>query len=92
MAIAKSKEPPEVKSEESEGAGAEPTIKKSELVETVKEILTNLLPGKSEGTTETETGDESGAPAKRLSARDEEEHTRGIVAQAIEEFKKGFSG
>ena len=86
MAVAKAKEPPEVKTEEQETKPeGEETIKKSELLETVKEIVKDLLPGKS-GETETKTDDDSGTPAKRMTARDEEEHTRGIVAQAIEDF------
>ena len=84
MAVAKTKETPEVKAEVTEPeAKAEETIKKSDLIETVTQIVKDLLPGKSEETTETE---ETGTPAKRMTARDEEEHTRGIVATAIQEF------
>lgn len=86
MAVAKPKETPEAKAEEPETKPeGEETIKKSELLETVKEIVRDLLPGKS-GETETKSDDEGGTPAKRMTARDEEEHTRGIVAQAIEDF------
>ncbi len=85
MAVAKTKETPEVKAEEPETKPeGEETIKKSELLETIREVVKDLLPGKS-GETE-EKDDEPGTPAKRMTARDEEEHTRGIGASAIQEF------
>ena len=86
--VTKTKTEPEAKAEE-ETSTDEPTIKKSELVETVKEILGDLLPGKG-GESESEESSETSEPTKRLSARDEEEHTRGIVAEAIAEFKKAL--
>ena len=90
MAIEKTKEPPEVKAEVTEPeTKTEETIKKSDLIETVKEVLKDLLPGKSGEAGEPE---EPEAPTKRMTARDEEEHTRGIVAEAIAEFKKALPG
>ncbi|MHB8842715.1 MAG: hypothetical protein ACYC56_13190 [Candidatus Aquicultor sp.] len=83
MAVAKSKEPPETKVEEPETKPeGEEVVKKSELFEAVKEVLEKILPGKSE---ETEVEEEK-EPPKRMTARDEEEHTRGIVQKAIEDF------
>lgn len=83
MAVAKSKEPPETKAEEPETKPeGEEVVKKSELFEAVKEIVEKILPGKAE---EPETEEEK-EPPKRMTARDEEEHTRGIVQQAIKDF------
>ena len=52
----------------------------------VEEVLSDLLPGKVE--TETETVVDTGP----MTAREEESHTRSIVAEAIQAFKDEFKG
>jgi len=82
--VTKAKETVEVETTETETSTDE-KVSRSEIADVVRDVLKDLLPGKTETT-------ETSEPEKRLSVRDEEERTRGIVATAIEEFKKGFKG
>lgn len=86
MAAPKAKTATEVEEPvEEEKTETEGTIKKSDLVDTIKDVLKDLLPGKAgEAAKEEPEGD--GEPAKRESPRDEEARMNKTVREAIKEM------
>ena len=89
MATAKTKpvtEEPEV----TEPATDEKPVTKSEVVEIVKEAISDLLPGKkdAEATEEPEAVEDTTV----MTARQEEQRTHSIVSEAIKAFKEEFAG
>ena len=87
MATAKTK--PVTEEPDPEPATDEKPVTKSDVVEIVKEAISDLLPGKVEATTEeTETDVED---TTTMTARQEEQRTHSIVSEAIKAFKEEFS-
>jgi len=78
---ARTKPAPETEAEVEKTAETPSTDEdKKTIREVVEEILTDLLPAKSEETVIEEPA------AEPQTAREEEKHTRSVVSQAIEEF------
>jgi len=83
MAVAKTKEPTVVEETETEV-----TVDDSAFVDKVTAIVLDLFKKNGPPAVEGEEPAPEGEPAKRMSLRDEEEHTRSLVAEAIAQFKK----
>lgn len=70
-----------------EEATDEKPVTKSDVVEIVKEALSDLLPGKAE----TEEPAEEVEDTTVMTARQEEQRTHSIVSEAIKAFKEEFT-
>lgn len=83
--VTKTKEPPEEKTEEPEAKVEETeVVTKDNLRSLLQELIPEFLKGEPEAEKET--------PAKRETAKDEEQRTYSDVMEAIKEFKASLKG